>query len=89
MSHHSSQEALALVCQVLGEYVDVTPEQVTLQTELASINVDSLTLAEMLFALEDRVGAPVPEPAQLPRRIGDLVDLIEPHIEGLRLKVKA
>ena len=64
--------------------IDITNIHVGAQTELVSIGVDSLTLAEMLFALEDRVGTHVPEPTEVPTRIADLVTLIQPYVDALR-----
>jgi acyl carrier protein len=80
----ASSAALDLVRDVLAEYVDIANIHVVGATELAAIGVDSLTLAEMLFALEDRVGTQVPEPAVVPTRIADLVALIEPYVDALR-----
>jgi acyl carrier protein len=79
-----SSAALDLVREVLAEYIDVSNIHVAESTELVAIGVDSLTLAEMLFALEDRVGTHVPEPVTVPTRIADLVALIEPYVDTLR-----
>lgn len=75
--------ALDLVREVLAEYIDISNIHVGGATELTAIGVDSLTLAEMLFAMEDRVGQHVPEPAQVPQTIGDLVAMIEPYVEAV------
>ena len=84
MSASASSAALDLVREVLAEYIDVSNIHVAESTELVAIGVDSLTLAEMLFALEDRVGTHVPEPSTVPTRIADLVSLIEPYALALR-----
>lgn len=72
--------ALDLLRQVLAHFSDAPPEQVVPEAELDSLQVDSLTLAEMLFALEDRIGVPMAEPAERPKTVADLLRLIEPHL---------
>jgi acyl carrier protein len=79
-------DALELIRQVLPDYVDAAPADITLDTELAAIGADSLTLAELLFALEDRVGHNIGEAAQLPTHVRDLVGLLQPHLAALALK---
>lgn len=72
-------DALALLRQVLAQFSDVPPEQVVPEAELASLQVDSLTAAEMLFELEDRLGASIADPGAPPRTVADVLALVEPH----------
>ena len=44
----------------------------------------SLSLAELLFELEDRVGAAMAEPTARPQTVADVLALIEPHLAALR-----
>lgn len=81
--------SLDLVRQVLGQYSDAAPETVLPEAELAALNVDSLTLAEMLFALEDHLGVTMPEPAERPRLVADMMALVEPYMDQIRTKVAA
>lgn len=46
-------------------------------TELASLGVDSLSLLEMVFEIEEKFGVRVDEDVPPPRSCGDLVALIE------------
>lgn len=75
-THH---DALDLLRQVLAQFSDVPLEQVVPEAELASLQVDSLTAAEMLFELEDRLGSPIADPGAPPRTVADVLALIEPH----------
>ena len=77
-------DALQIIREVLPEYVDVQPADIQPDTELAAIGADSLTLAELLFALEDRVGQPIGEPEQPPRLVRDLADLLQAHLPEVR-----
>lgn len=55
----------------------VDPDAVTLEATLDTLEIDSLTLAECLFYLEDS-GVTVREPTSRPQTVADLVALIEP-----------
>jgi acyl carrier protein len=46
-------------------------------TELASLGVDSLSMLEMVFEIEERFGVKVDEDTPPPRNCGELVTLIE------------
>ncbi len=78
--------ALALLRQVLGHFSDASPEQVVPEAELASLQVDSLTLAEMLFALEDQIGVTLDEPSVRPQTVADILHLIEPHLASIQAR---
>lgn len=81
--------SLDLLRQVLAHFTDATPEQIVPEAELASLQVDSLTLAEMLFELEDRIGVPMAEPTERPQTVADVLRLIEPYMDQIRAKAAA
>lgn len=76
--------ALDLLRQVLGHLTDAPPEQIVPEAELASLQIDSLALAEMLFALEDRLGVTVIEPNERPQTVADVLRLIAPQLAQLQ-----
>jgi acyl carrier protein len=78
---HAHSDALDLLRQVLAQFSDVPAEQVVPEAELASLQVDSLTAAEMLFELEDRLGTSVADPGAPPRTVADVIALIQPHVK--------
>ena len=84
-----SLNALDVLRRILGRYSDVAPEQVVPEAELSALQVDSLTLAELLFELEDLVGAPMADPATLPTHVSDLLWLIEPHLAAIARRSEA
>ena len=86
MSPADTELSLNLLRQVLGKFSDAQPEEIVPEAELAALQIDSLTLAEMLFELEDRVGVSMNEPREVPRTIGDILSLVEPHLEQIRAK---
>jgi acyl carrier protein len=75
-----SMNALDLIRQSLHRYIDTPAENILPQTALLDIGVDSLTLVEMLFELEDKLGQRMPEPPATPQTIGDVMALIEPYL---------
>lgn len=76
-------DSLSLIRQVIGKYSDAAPEAVVPEASLADLQVDSLSLAEMLFALEDRLGTSIAEPSERPQSVADLQRIIEPHLAKL------
>lgn len=81
-------DSLTLIRQVIGKYCDAPPEKVVPEATLAELNVDSLSLAEMLFALEDTLGTSIAEPTERPTTIADLQRLIEPFMAQLAAKAQ-
>ncbi|HNT38712.1 MAG TPA: acyl carrier protein [Rubrivivax sp.] len=79
-------DSLTLIRQVIGKYSDAAPEAVVPEATLADLEVDSLSLAEMLFALEDTLGTSIAEPTERPRTVADLQRLIEPFMSQLAAK---
>lgn len=76
-------DPLGLIRQVITKYTDAAPEAVLPEASLADLEVDSLSLAEMLFALEDTLGKPIAEPTQRPQTVADLIRLVEPYMGEL------
>lgn len=81
--------ALQLVRQALGRYTDASPQEIQMDTALADIQIDSLTLAELLFELEDQLGTTLSETSTLPVHVSDLVTLVSPYLVHDDLKSRA
>jgi acyl carrier protein len=85
MNDHTAH-ALNLVRQALGKYTDTPIDNIQLDTVLVDIQIDSLTLAELLFELEDQLHTTISETGSLPQHVSDLVELILPCIDQNALK---
>jgi acyl carrier protein len=72
------QTTFKLVQHTLSRHGRVDPEVIFMDTTLEGINIDSLTVAEMLFEFEDTLGVQVPSDSVMPITVADLVALIEP-----------
>jgi acyl carrier protein len=75
-----TEYALTLVREALANYTDTPASDIHLDTTLADLQVDSLTLAELLFELEDHLGTTISDVVQAPKQISDIIALIEPFI---------
>jgi len=82
MTDAGANLGLDLVRQALSRYTDTPVDQIHPETLLADINVDSLTLAELLFELEDRLKVTMAEPTEPPQTIADLLVLVRPYLEA-------
>lgn len=76
---HQERMLLELLQELLPNYVDLT-DKIDRSTTLASIGVDSLTAAEVLFALEDKLDLKMGEPPAVPNTVGDVVDYALPYV---------
>lgn len=72
--------AFDLVTQALMRYIDPPAEGIQMSSVLKDMGVDSLTLAELLFELEDRIGQQIPDVATPPVLVSDVVDLLVPFL---------
>lgn len=85
----ASIDTLTLVRRVLSKYCDSPREAIVPEALLTELNVDSLALAEMLFALEDNLGVAVTVSGDRPTTVADLMKVIEPYMKQLADKVTA
>ena len=81
-----TEHALTMVRDALANYTDTPASDIHLETTLAELQVDSLTLAELLFALEDHLGTTISDVVQAPKQIADIIALIEPFIGDQDIK---
>lgn len=84
----SEMDSLGLIRLVIGKYCDAPPDAVVPEATLVDLNVDSLSLAEMLFSLEDTLGTSIAEPTERPQTVADLQRLIEPFMATLAAKAQ-
>jgi acyl carrier protein len=80
MNNKNTTDALRLVREALAKYTETPAQAIQMDTVLVDIEIDSLTLAELLFELEDRLGVTIEETKELPRLVGELVAMVEPHL---------
>ncbi len=72
--------AFDLVTQALTRYIDLPADGIQMSSVLKDMGVDSLTLAELLFELEDRIGQQIPDVTTPPALVSDVVALLVPYL---------
>ena len=78
-----SDSLVSTVIAALAEVKHMPPEQITLETALADLGMDSLDTVTMLFELESRLQISIPdEAAKSVRTVRDIVEGIRPLVES-------
>ena len=70
------RHCLDTVLEVIAEFVDVDPADITLDTTIESLKIDSLDMVEIVMSLEEKYDIQIEEQGEI-KKIGDLVELIE------------
>jgi acyl carrier protein len=73
----------ALAYRFIEERLDIDLRSADAGTELAALGVDSLTLLELMFEIEEKFGVHVDEQTPPPRSCGELAELLE-RVAGAR-----
>ncbi|MFT3818042.1 MAG: acyl carrier protein [Rubrivivax sp.] len=77
--------SLAIIRAAIARFChEVEPAHVLPEADLSELGVDSLSLAEMLFAVEDALGTRIIDMSKRPHTVGDLMELIEPYEQELQ-----
>ena len=67
---------LELIRQAVEKYTDIDPALVVPEAELAALDIDSMTFAEMLFDIEDKLGKELPNFGR-PHTVAALIAIID------------
>ena len=70
-------EPLELIKDYVNRHSDNPPADMTGQTPLDALGIDSLALYELLFELEDVYGIRFDEEGSKPETVGDMIRFIE------------
>ena len=68
---------LAPVYRFVEERLGLDLKSADAATELSSLGVDSLTLLELMFEIEEKFGVSIDQDTPPPRSVGELTTLIE------------
>ncbi|MHB8348255.1 MAG: acyl carrier protein [Acidiferrobacterales bacterium] len=63
----------------LDRHLDNPPENLTMESKLGEIGIDSMALLELMMDMEDKYGFRLPEDVPLPETVGQLVTLVEKY----------
>lgn len=70
---------LDLIKNYLDRHLDNPPENMTPESRLDEIGIDSLGLLELIFDLEDQYKISVPQDIPTPETVGQLIEIIEQY----------
>ena len=78
----TTQDIVSMIRDVLQSEHDIGDRAVTIDTPITDLGIDSLSMIELIFQLEDRLGINVSEGLQRvpPKCIGEVVDLVMQHL---------
>ena len=65
------------VTEILSQYVDIDPSEITLDTSFEDLGIDSLDMLDMVMALEEDLGGVELELSEDIKTVGDLVSYAE------------
>jgi len=70
---------LDLIKDYLARHVDNQPVNLTLESKLNEIGIDSMALLELMFEFEDKYDFSLPGNVQMPETVDQLLKLIEKY----------
>jgi acyl carrier protein len=72
-------DTLDLIKDYLNKHMDNPPEDLTVDSRLDEIGVDSLALIELIFEMEEKYNITVPQDIAKPETIGQLIETVEKY----------
>jgi acyl carrier protein len=70
---------LDIIKDYLDRHADNPPENLTPETKLDELGIDSMALLELIFEMEDKHGIRLPDNVPTPENVGQLLKLIEQY----------
>ena len=70
-------DTLGLIQDFVKSRVDNPPENITPESKLTEIGIDSLNLLEVLFEVEEKYGIRFPNDLPQPETVGQLIEILE------------
>lgn len=79
------QEFFELARKILAEQLDLNPQDISMETNLEDLEVDSIDVVEMIMALEDAYDVEFPEEGlENLSTFGALVSALFQHLEKVK-----
>lgn len=72
-------DTLDLIKEYLKQHLDNPQEELTVETRLDVIGIDSLGLLELIFDLEEKYNINMPQDIPVPETVGQLIETIEKY----------
>lgn len=68
---------LEIIRDYINKHSDNPPENLTMETRLNEVGIDSLAMLELFFEFEDKYNFRLPQDIKIPGTVGDLVTIVE------------
>jgi len=72
-----AMNTLELLKDFVKAHVDNPPAQITTESKLTELGIDSLNLLELLFEVEEKYGIRLPNDLPQPETVGQLVEILD------------
>lgn len=72
----------AFLAQVLSEKYDVNPDTISPEATLTELGLDSLTIVELLFDVEDEFGIEIPEERATFQTLAEAAALVDELVQA-------
>ncbi len=72
----------AFLAQVLSEKYDVDPDAISPEATLTELGLDSLTIVELLFDVEDEFGIEIPEERATFQTLAEAAALVDELVQA-------
>lgn len=76
------------ICAAIAERFDIPIEKLVPQATMESLNIDSLSMIEFLFDMEDKLGVNLSESREPLKTLGDVFSEIDKALEAKTLGTK-
>ncbi|HER34137.1 MAG: acyl carrier protein [Halothiobacillaceae bacterium] len=73
-------QALEIIRTGIAENTDIDPASVTPERRLDELGIDSFTLLELIFSLEERMNIELGNDVGTPETVQDLIDILRGHL---------
>jgi acyl carrier protein len=82
-------ETLEILKEAIAQYAKNPPDELRPEQELAAIGVDSLTLMELVFHIEEKFDVRFPDDMPRPTTVGELTEIADKLRAGLPIATPA
>lgn len=76
------------ICAAIAERFDIPIEKLVPQATMESLNIDSLSMIEFLFEMEDKLGVNLSESREPLKTLGDVFSEIDKALQAKALGTK-
>lgn len=76
------------ICAAIAERFDIPIEKLVPQATMESLNIDSLSMIEFLFEMEDKLGVSLSESREPLKTLGDVFSEIDKALQAKALGTK-